>query len=98
MSTKTLEHVEDGEKLVLQTTIAEAVEVVPEDVQKLDDDKAREILYLENEMRVLQARLAALQGEKRDTADLAQRAKELRPVKVVDVEPVVVEKPAVIKK
>ena len=94
MSTKTLELVEDGEKLILQTTIAEAVEVLPEDVQKLDDDKAREILYLENEMRVLQARLAALQGEKHDTAALAQQAKELRPVKVVDVEPAVIEKPA----
>jgi hypothetical protein len=82
MSTKTLELVEDGEKLVLQTTIADAIEVVPEDVQKLDDDKARAILYVENDIRVLQARLADLQAEKVETAKLASTAASLRPLPV----------------
>jgi 3-phenylpropionate/cinnamic acid dioxygenase small subunit len=77
--TKTQEVVEQDGKLILRTSTEESVEVTAEEVEKLDEQKQREILYLENDVRVLQARLAALQGEKTKTVDLASTARALRP-------------------
>jgi hypothetical protein len=78
---KTQELLEADGKLTLRTVEEVVVEVTAEDVKKLDEAKAREILYLENDIRVLQARLAALQGEKAKTAEMHARAVELAPVK-----------------
>ena len=82
MLTKTQELAKEADKLILRTTIEEAAEVTAQSVKELDEGKAREILYVENDIRVLQARLAALQGEKAKTAELAATAVELAPVKV----------------
>ena len=81
MKTRELIDNKDG-TIALRTVAEEIVIVTPEDVKALDEAKQREILYLENDLRVLQARLTDLQGEKAKTAELHARAVELAPVKV----------------
>ena len=85
MPTKTQELTKEADKLILRTTIEDAAEVTAQSVKELDEGKAREILYLENDLRVMQARLADLQGEKAKTAELAATAAELAPVKVEEM-------------
>ena len=79
---KTQEILEANGKLTLRTVEEVVVEVMAEDVKVLDEVKQREILSVENDIRVLQAHLAALQDEKAKTAELAATAAELAPVKV----------------
>jgi hypothetical protein len=80
---KTQEIVDNGDgTMSLHTVDDQNVVVTTVDVVKLDDDKAREILYVENDIRVLQARLADLQAAKVETAKLAATAGSLRPLPV----------------
>ena len=81
MKTQEIIDNKDG-TIALRTVVEEVATVTPEDVKALDEGKAREILYVENSIRVLQAQLAALQGEKAKTAELSARAVELAPAKV----------------
>ena len=90
MKTQELIDNKDG-TIALHTVEEDTVLTTPEEVAALDEAKQREILYVENDIRVLQARLAALQGEKAKTGDLSTRARELVPVKEVkpvDVKPI----------
>jgi hypothetical protein len=82
---KTQEIIDNKDGTIAPHTVDEAtVATTPEEVAALDEAKAREILYLENDIRVLQARLADLQGEKAKTCDLSTRAREIVPVKEVE--------------
>jgi len=82
MPTKTQELVKEADKLILRTTTDDAAEVTADTMKGIDEAKAREILYVENDIRVLQARLAVLQEEKVKTAELAAQAAVLQPPKV----------------
>ena len=79
MLTKTQALIEEGQKLTLRTVTEETKEVVTAEVVALDSAKEREILYVENDIRVLQARLAVLRAEKAKTAEMAARAKVVQP-------------------
>jgi len=79
MLTKTQELIEEGQKITLRTATEETKEVVTAEVVALDAAKEREILYVENDIRVLQARLEVLRAEKAKTAEMAARAKVVQP-------------------
>jgi len=83
MLTKTEELIEENGKLVLVTTTEERVEVTPEDLAQRETEKAREISYIENTIRVAQQQLAALRGEKTQAADLVVAAAVMQPAEVV---------------
>jgi len=80
---KTQEIIDNNDGTIsLHTVNEESALVTADDVAALDAAKAREILYVENDIRVLQAKLADLQGEKAKTAELAATARTLQPIPI----------------
>lgn len=69
----------DREKLTLRTATEDRMDVSTADLVKIDADKGREILYVENDIRVLQARLEVLRAEKAKTAEMVARARVVQP-------------------
>jgi len=78
--TKTETLTEAAGKLTLRTVLDDAVEVTTQQMIDLDSGVGREILIVENEIRVAQQRLAALQARKAETAVLAAEAKAKVPL------------------